>query len=222
MKNNGEILAEHYQKTYELTLDLWKERNRIFLALVAVIGAATILTFNPANANPLLALWAGKALGVADTQGFGKSFPFGLVQSILLVVVFYLTVNLYHRALAVGRNYQYLGDLENEIREQLGSEPHSVAFTREGTYYWQAQKRLQKAVKWCFILLVGSLLFAFLGGRTYNDFKLGKILLALVDMLFSFTTGLFFVAYAMVSVSLDRPNRAPKKQSKPLAKSKSA
>ncbi|HEV2992006.1 MAG TPA: hypothetical protein VG759_26450, partial [Candidatus Angelobacter sp.] len=135
MKGHGEILAEHYQKTYELTFDLWKERNRLFLALITAIGAATILTFSPANTAPLLVLWAAKALGVSGStqvQEFGKSFPFGLVQSILLIVIFYLMVNLYRRADDIVRNYRYLGDLENEIRAQLGSAPNSIAFTREG------------------------------------------------------------------------------------------
>ncbi len=225
MKERGEILAEHYQKTYELNFDLWKERNRIFLALIIVIGAATILTFNPSQTNPLLLLWAAKALGVNDSkdiQEFGKSFPFSLVQTLLLIVVFYLMVNLYHRALYILRNYRYLGELENEIRTQLGIAPQSAAFTREGAFYWSAHQGLQKAVKWCFIILVGSLLFAFMGGRIYADFKMGKEVLTLIDALVSFATALFFVAYAISSVSMDRVKAVDKGEPGMAAKSKGA
>jgi hypothetical protein len=62
--------------------------------------------------------------------------------------VFYLTVNLYHRALYVLRNYRYLGKLEEEIREQLKISAESVAFTRESTFYWGDRGALLGAVKW--------------------------------------------------------------------------
>jgi len=225
MKEHSEILTEHYQKTYELTFDLWKERNRIFLALITVVGGATILTFSPSAANPLLVLWAAKALGVtsdAKVQELGRSFPFGLVQTTLLIVVFYLMVNLYHRAIYILRNYRYLAELEKEIRAELGSAPQSVAFTREGYFYWTDRRFLQGAVKWCYILLVGSLLFAFLGGRIYIDFKIGNVILALVDLLVSFATALFFAAYARSSVSLDRAKEVHLAEPEMAAKARGA
>jgi hypothetical protein len=206
MKDKAEILAEHYQKTYELTFELWKQRNQTFLILLGVIGAATLLTFSPAQTNPLLALWIAKALGVTgdqNIQDLGRSFPFGLLQSLLLVVVFYLVVNLYHRALYVLRNYRYLAALEQEIREQLGAPADSKAFTREGSFYWSDRAFLQSAVKWCYILLVGCLLLAFLGGRVYQDFKTSPISWTLVDLAISAATGMFFVAYARSSASMD-------------------
>ena len=176
MKDNAEILAEHYQKTYELTYELWKQRNQTFLILLAVIGAATLLTFSATQTNPLLVRWIAKVLDVTDKQDIqelGKSFPFGLLQSLLLIVIFYLVVNLYHRALYVLRNY------------------------------WSDRAFLQSAVKWCYIVLVGCLLFAFLGGRIYEDFRTRTLALAVVDLVISIATSLFFLAYARSSVSMD-------------------
>jgi hypothetical protein len=206
MKNNADILAEHYQKTYELTYDLWKHRNQTFLVLLAVIGGATLLTFSAAQTNPLLVRWIAKALDVTDRQEIqelGRSFPFGLLQSLLLVVVFYLVVNLYHRALYVLRNYRYLAVLEQEIRAQLGLASGSIAFTREGSFYWSDRVFLQSAVKWCYIVLVGCLLFAFLGERAYEDFRTRTLALSVVDLAISIATTLFFLAYARSSVSMD-------------------
>ena len=51
---NPELLTEHYQKTYELTYNLWKQRNKTFLVLLGVIGAATLLTFGAADRTELL------------------------------------------------------------------------------------------------------------------------------------------------------------------------
>ncbi len=53
MSDAADILTKHYQKTFELTYEIWKQRNKTFLVLVAVIGAGTLLTFRAAQ---LLAL----------------------------------------------------------------------------------------------------------------------------------------------------------------------
>jgi len=206
MKESADLLADHYQKTYELTFELWKQRNQTFLTLLGVIGGATLLTFSPAQTEPLLVLWLAKGLGVTEKQGIrdlGAGFPFGLLQSLLLVVVFYLMVNLYHRSLYVLRNYKYLAHLEQEIRNALGLLPDANAFTREGRFYWSDRAFLQGIVKWCYIGLVGCLLFAFLGGRTIEDFRTRTLLLACVDLAISLPTAVFFLAYARASISMD-------------------
>jgi hypothetical protein len=83
---NAELLADHYQKTYELTFELWKQRNMTFLLLLAVIGAATLLTFGSAQTNPLLIDWIAKVLGISEAcppektseeADFGRSFRSG-------------------------------------------------------------------------------------------------------------------------------------------------
>ncbi len=71
--------------------------------------------------------------------------------------------------------------LEREIRQQLGATAESIAFTRQGSFYWGDRASLRRAVKWFYIVLVGCLLFAFLGGRIWEDFRTRKIALAAVD-----------------------------------------
>jgi hypothetical protein len=201
-----QLLTDHYQKTYELTYELWKQRNATFLILLAVIGAATLLMFSPAQTNPLLIAWIAKTLGISESARISelqKSFPFTILESLFLIAVFYLIVNLYHRALYVLRNYRYLGMLEREIRERLNLPANSVLFTRESTFYWRERAPLQGAVKWVYVAFLGALLFAFLGGRTYYDFHAGNLLLGLVDLGISIPTVVFYVAYAYSSVTLD-------------------
>lgn len=205
-KDMVEIVAEHYQKTYELTYELWGQRNRIFLLLLGVIGAATLLNLQVAQANSLFVSWIAKTLGVTDKNSIEelqKTFPFGLLQSILLIVVFYLMVNLYHRALYVLRNYRYLGALESEIRQQLGLPAEAVSFTRESTFYWSDRPPLLGAVKWVYILLLGTLLLTFFAGRLFDDLRTGNSVFALVDLFIGTTTIVYYCAYARSSVSWD-------------------
>jgi hypothetical protein len=120
-----EILVDHHQKTYELTFEMWKQRNRTFL-----ISVATLFTFGVPVANSLLVDLVANSVGLSDEKRIiqlRSSFPFGLLQSALLIAVFYLMVNLYHRALYVLRNYSYLSKVEDEIRQHL---PTLVFFLR--------------------------------------------------------------------------------------------
>jgi len=204
------IFIEHYQKTYELTYEFWKQRNGIFLYLIGTIGLATLLTFRTPETNSILIDLFAKALGVTDANRIDelrKSFPFGLLQTILLFVVFYLMVNLYHRSFYVLRNYQYLGALEREIRQRLSLQTKSVFFTRESDFYWNSRPFLLGTVKWVYIGLIGTLLLAFLGGRVYDDFQRGIFFLSVVDLAISVTIITYFVAYARSSVVFDSPQK---------------
>jgi hypothetical protein len=44
LTDKPELLIKHYQKTYDLTYQLWSQRNRIFLLLLAVVGVGAIFT----------------------------------------------------------------------------------------------------------------------------------------------------------------------------------
>ncbi len=209
-KDAVECIAEHYQKTYELTYELWVQRNRTFLILIGTIGAASLLTFQVPQANSLLVDLIAKVLGVTDASRVAelrKSFPFGILQSILLLVVFYLMVNLYHRACYVLRNYAYLGQLEHEIRARLDMSDADCAFTRESKFYWSRRSRLLGSVKYVYFLLLGVLLAAFLVKRTWDDVAGGSRLLAWVDLGIAVPTFTYFLAYAVASVRWDQEKR---------------
>ena len=143
------LLAEHYQKTFELTLTVWEQRNRTFLILLAVVGVASLLTFNVSQAQPLLADLISKTVGVEDATRRAElrtSFPYGLIQSILLMVVLYLTLLLYHRTTFILRSYEYLAAIEKELRDALALSSQMVSFTRESSFYMQHRPALSKVI----------------------------------------------------------------------------
>ncbi|MGB8770659.1 MAG: hypothetical protein WCC92_13645, partial [Candidatus Korobacteraceae bacterium] len=201
----GQCLIDHYQKTYELTYTLWKGRNKTFLILLGAIGVATLVTFPALGTRSLLFLYVRHSLDLKESElGMLQSgFPFGILQAIFLFVIFYLTVNLYHRARYVLRNYAYLGRLEKEIRQQLALPDTSVAFTRESSFYWGSRDRFSAAVKYVYITLLSGLLVSFLAATIIGDLKTGKTLLTVVDIVFAVPTLIFLTAYAIASVSMD-------------------
>jgi hypothetical protein len=196
------LLVEHYQKTHEITLSSWEQRNRTFLLLLAVVGGATLLTYKVPVAAPLLADLVAKLFGIEDAgqrEELRNSFPYGLIQSILLMVVFYLTVSLYHRTTFILRSYRYLQRMEEEIRTALELPDTSIAFTREGDFYWTYRPVLSPAVGAVYIGMLGFLLIAFLGMRIYDDFSSGNTAFGIADILIAAPTLLFFAAYAIGS-----------------------
>jgi hypothetical protein len=203
MDETGKLITEHYQKTYELTLQVWEQRNRTFLLLLAAVGAATLLTFKVSQAEPLLVDIIAKTVDVTDDQvrlnELRQSFPYGVVQSILLMVILYLMVVLYHRTVFIRRCYDYLAALEPEIKTRLDLPAETTAFTRESTFYQKRKAPFAGFVAPTYIAMLGCLLVAFLGARVYADFSSGNMLAVLIEVALAAPTLLFFVGYARSS-----------------------
>jgi hypothetical protein len=220
VETTAKYLIDHYQKTYELTYALWKGRNKTFLFLLGAVGLATLVTFPALGTRSILFLYLGHSLGLEqkDVGTLQSGFPFGVLQAIFLSVIFYLTVNLYHRARYVLRNYAYLSALETEIRQRLYLTSPSVAFTREGSFYWGNSDIASRVVKYVYIGLLSALLVSFLGGTIRVDWRSGNCLLTIVDILFAAPTLFFLVAYAISSVRMDSKKAiVPKEQAEAKA-----
>lgn len=202
MDETYKLTAEHYQKTYELTLQMWEQRNTTFLLVLVVVGGATMLTFNVSQAEPLLVDILAKIVGITDASRMAdlrRSFPYGLVQSTLLMTILYLMVILYHRTVFIQRCYLYLGAIEPELKRGLGLPADSVAFTRESKFYHDHKAPFARFVAATYIGMLGALLLAFLGSRIYTDFAAGNGVVGVVDLALAAPTMLFFTGYARSS-----------------------
>lgn len=203
----AELLIEHYQKTFELTLEMVKERNRTFLYLVITIGLTSLLTLKIAQANYLFIDFLANMFNIPqeDTTRINElrqQFPFALMQSVVLAIVFYLMVNLYHRSTYVLRNYQYLGAMESEIKKYLEG-LGTIPFTRESGFYWSNRPSALKYVKIFYVGIIFALLTLFIGARLIDDFNSGQHVFLLVDLGISLGIAFFFLQYAYYSVKLD-------------------
>jgi hypothetical protein len=216
-----QTITEHYQKTFELTYEMWKERNRLFVYLVIITGIGLLLLLRVPELGSLLVDAIIKLLGITDAARIAqlhKDFPLDVLLSIFLVIIFYLMQRLYSTNLSVMRNYLYLGAVEGEIRQHLGLPAGSVSFTREGNFYWGERTFTQKASKWFFILVILIILLPFAILKLINDASLGNFIITSLDVFVSIMTLLFFVEYARSARNLDIPT-LPSSNSKESAKS---
>jgi hypothetical protein len=211
-KEIAEIASDHYQKTFELTYDAWRERNRLFVYLVIITGVGLLLLLRIPEASSLLVDAIVKLLGITDPNRISqlhKNFPTDVLLSIFLIIIFYLTQKLYATNLSVSRGYQYLGAIETEIRTHLVLSEESMLFTREGKFYWRRRTITQEMSKWYFILVIFIVLLPFLFLKIIADINLGNAILIVVDSIVGIMTLIFFVGYAQSAIILDSPTPSP-------------
>jgi hypothetical protein len=192
------LLAEHYQKTYELTYDFWRQRNKLFLLLVAAVAVTALLTAQVPEANSLLVDLVARLVGVSDNsqrvEELRRGLPYALIQSALLIVVFYLTFSLYHRTSNVRRLYSYLAKVETDLRclTNFGA----AGFTREGAHYTDWKPVPLKAVGYIYTGLLGLLLAAMFAVRIFQDIESKGAWAIVVDVVIAIPTVFFYGAYA--------------------------
>ncbi len=205
-KEVAETLTEHYQKTFELTYEVWKERNGLFVYLVITTGIGLLLLLRVPELSSLLVDAIVKFLGITDPVRIAqlyKDFPLDTLLSVIFIIVFYLMQRLYSTNVSVFRNYQYLGALEDEIRKHLALSEDSVAFTREGRFYWKGRSVTQIMSKWYYIFVIGIVLLPFIILKIIADLNVGNWILILVDGGIALVTLIYFFEYARSSVLLD-------------------
>lgn len=200
----AKVFAEHYQKTFELTYEHWQQRNRLFVALLLTIGGGTLVASDETVRHLFLDWLAGQIN--TDPAALYTSFPFDLAQAILTSVVFYLMFNLYHRALSVLRNYQYLDAVEGDIRRQMALDAAAVIFTREGKFYWQSRTLFSGLAKWVYVILLLILLTAFfvlnLPPLAFDSIR--SILMSLIKLAGLVMTAIYYLGFVLSSFNLDR------------------
>jgi len=218
------VLAEHYQKTNELTYALREERDRFFVFLLVALAVATLFNFDATSSSSLLIAGAVKFLDIRDDkirEALQNSPILGFVQTLLLGAVFYLMSNLYQRTASVLRNFQYLGTMEYEIRERLDIQDTEVSFSREGGYYWRSRKddgnstsgnlalwvgrmRAFDLTKNFYTIFLALLLFISFAFRIKSDLETRNWIFAGVDALIGIPTFIYWWSYARVSQDLDK------------------
>lgn len=229
VRTRAEALTMHYQKTYELTLGFWNRRNQLFLILVSVLAAAALLTLVQSRAVAFLYKWLGDigAIGRQDATWERGDIELAvrMLIAFLVVAVFYLMANLYHRSTTILNYYIYLAHLEKEIRDELRIPEGHLAFTRESTFYGERGQPTSTIIGKSYKAIVLALLAAFFILRLtsdYRDFTLptslepGALLswgqasfLLPLDIVVGLLTAVMFWGYATQSAKAAAKGRRP-------------
>lgn len=197
MNNNIDVLVKHYQNIHELTYRFREQRNKTFVILLVILGIVTLLALRVPQTDSLLIDIIAKIAGSKRTAELRSSFPFAILQSILMVAILNLIIDLHNLNLRVNRNFQYLGGLENEIRTQLELGGESTFFTLEGKFYDRHWKPSLGMISVVYILIIGFLLTSVIVTKIINDFQHFQYILGIVDIALSLFIFAFFCAYVL-------------------------
>ncbi|PRX64372.1 hypothetical protein B0I32_109301 [Nonomuraea fuscirosea] len=203
------LIAEHYQYTFELAYKYWRERNRLFVAMLGMLGF-TALTSTRSEAGSLLVIGIANALGV---QGEGDqmaalqdSLPIALVNGVFLGVIAMLVFLVYQRTRYLKALYAYLGELESELRSLLELPPTSTAFTRESDFYRKHSGVFAAHVLGAaYLSFSGVALGAVVGLRLIQDVQLTSSTSFVVELAFGSAAILFFLGYVREEMWKKRP-----------------
>lgn len=209
---NVEVLANHYQKTFEISYDYWKERNKLFVALVITASVGLMLVLQVPEADSLLIYAIAKLLGITDTATIAElntTFPFEILLSAILVALFYLMQKLYSTNLSVLRSFQYLGAMETDIRKIADLPADSISFTREGKNYWKKRLFMQRWSKATYVLVLLVILIPFIILKLNADCQSGNTWIFVIDVIVSLLTVAYLAEYAYFSFVLDAPMTVP-------------
>jgi hypothetical protein len=203
--DKGRALIGHYDKTFDVTWQLWGQRNKTFLLLLLVVGLANLLT-NDEFLRILINAALGYLTGNKSTEvDFKDTIPYQTIQIAMLILVFYYMVTIYHRSATVLRNYAYLDKMEQEIRYALQiTDERDVAFAREGGFYWAKRPFLFAGVKYFYIVIVLGLVGLYYYARVTRDFAKWDQVMLVADVLVGIPTAIVFLAYASQTLQLDR------------------
>jgi hypothetical protein len=222
--DRAQVLADHYHHAAEQASERWQERNRQFLALVAVLALAVLLTANPGGTDSFFLALVAKLAGVKedDIDRLRESFPYVVLHGLLVVLVFYFMTDVSRLNANIIRNYEYLRGLEPDLRDELGLHLDHTAFSKETAFYDSFRVKGSGAVKYAYVLIVGGMLAFFLLFRVTSDLPadgftmaqpvtwqavaqwLTKHFLLMVDLVVGGMTVLMYLAYAWLSL---RPPR---------------
>ncbi|MBK9924267.1 MAG: hypothetical protein IPP66_03160 [Anaerolineales bacterium] len=201
-----QVVTDHYQKTFELTYETWKERNRLFVYLVLTTSVGLLFLLRVPEFDKLLVEAIASILKIGDSARVTQlytNFPFDVLLSAVLVIIFYLMQKLYATNLSVFRYYQYLGAVEDEIRKSLSLTDDSVAFTREGKFYWGGRTVAQNISKWLYVLVLLITLLPFSVLKIAGDIGSKSNILIVVDIAVSLMTFIFLFEYTRSALRLD-------------------
>ena len=225
----AELLVDHYKDSFQLVLEHWKTRNRLFIfALVAL----TLMLFQLTSPNVLEHLAnsyirkqfepeaAAQTANTADNKSTPAEKPspsppnsplerrqetkrdlvdFRFITSVLWFVLAYFLVQYYQRSILVDRQYIYLDDLESKLNSLLG--PGSI--TREGKAYLKGRPRFLTHVRYLYGAVFLSLLALVIVAKVIQEgysFWLERSMLDRAGMIAAVSFGLIDFVIAFVIV----------------------
>ncbi len=196
-EKKAELLMDHYKDSFQLTVEHWKTRNRLFIFVLITL---TLMLFQLTSPN-VMEQAANKYLlkqiedtaasesaktgasGQASDSGASTQPPnstitaaqaerrdlvdFRFITSLLWFVLAYLLVQYYQSSILVDRQYIYLQRVESQFDSLVGPK----VIYREGAFYLENRPRYLKHVSYLYQAVFLTLLAIVVVAKIFQEWK---------------------------------------------------
>ena len=168
------ILYDHYKESYGLSKQAQNRRNRSFVLLCVLEAISFLILINPIKALALLTVMiqVGLLEWIEIADGWEAQFLFGntVLQTLLWVLIVYVTVRYVQDVMYIERQYGYLDHLEKTIAAKTGG----AVFNREGEHYLSNYPMILNFIDLFYKMFSPILFLSINTVRIYSEWVSGK------------------------------------------------
>lgn len=155
MDKKIEVLYDHYKDTCEIQRANLKVRNTAFVVVIVFLGIQLLLSYAPDTMGAAVLSFLNHEYGVdAEIQ-------FGLIQSLIWVILLYSSMRYYQSTINIEKIYNYIHKTEERLNQAINCRDDSneamITIDREGksylSYYPICSDTMDIMYKWIFPVL---------------------------------------------------------------------
>ncbi|MDP8229863.1 MAG: hypothetical protein P9L93_02035 [Candidatus Gorgyraea atricola] len=174
-----QILAEHYNSTYDTLVVKIKERDKFFLLVLVILIVKLFRIYTPEEAILVLTQLISSRLGVTAPLNFS------FIESVIWFCLLAAVLRYFQSVVYLERQYDYTHKLES----QLSAHFENSAFVRESSAYLKNFPLFLNWASFLYTVFFPILLMVIIGCKVTYDFRLMGF-----KSLLSWFNGLVFLA----------------------------
>lgn len=198
--NKVELLYDHYKETFSIIQNNLKQRNRFFVIMFLTMALQLLLALSP---NSIFSLINFLVLSQFDVDISGYML---IIQSLLWLLLLYLTMRYYQTSVYIERCYNYIHSLEQNIEQKT-----KIKFDREGGDYLSDYPKMCDFIdvlyKWVFPIIYCFIIsFKIMSELNFVQCEFFSVLSFVIDIIF-FSSCLILTTLYLVFLHCKRSNK---------------
>jgi len=152
--NSINVLYDHYKDTCSVQRKNLKVRNILFVVVIVVLGLLLLISYCPDTVGDAILSF------LVHEYGINVRIQFGIMQSLIWVVLLYISVRYYQSTINIERTYKYIHKLEERLSFLVSNndeERITIVIDRESGNYLEDYPVLSSIIdsmyKWVFPII---------------------------------------------------------------------
>jgi hypothetical protein len=170
------LLHEHYNQTFSLIREREKQRDNLFLVMVALFGVLFLAVQYPANFQALFS-----EVSTPGAKLDLRAIPFAAIMSVTWTIALLFSIRYCQVSIHIERQYRYLYTIEEKLSECFGG---TELFQREGRAYKQDYLLFSKWVRFFYISLLPLIVIVAICALLFVEWSVSATLLPIYHQVY--------------------------------------